>query len=537
MRRTAIHATLALCLGLTSLAAQAHDDPTGTPPEKLGDVAFANSCAPAVQATFERGVALLHSFWWEEGRKTFRAVLTQDPGCATAAWGIAAIDIGNPFAGGPTPAEAKEAKDAIAMGRAVGAKTERERGFIDAVAAYYDAYPDKPHWARLKVLSAAFERLAARFPNDDETQIFAALYLATTQAPTDKTYATTLRAAAVLEKQFAKHPNHPGVAHYLIHAYDYPALADKGVTAALCYAGIAPSAPHALHMPSHIFTRIGDWQKSVTANLRSVAAATVENEPTDRLHATDYLVYADLQLARDQDADKAMEAARAITRFPSGNRAPYYALAAMPARYVVERGAWAEAKSLQPSRNPFPYTTAMTYFARALGEARSGDPAAAEQDVRELARIVATLKAAKDEYWATEVEVQRLGGAAWISFAKGDRAAALALMRQAADMEDASDKNAVTPGRLMPARELLGDMLLESGQASEALTAYEASLTLDPKRFRTLYGAGLAAAQSGNPEKAQLYYGRLVAMVGDAAGRPELATARAYLARPWTHYA
>jgi tetratricopeptide (TPR) repeat protein len=529
MRHTAIYSTLALCLALTPLAALAHDDPVGTPPEKLGSVAFANSCAQSAQATFERGVALLHSFWWEEGRKTFRAALAQDPGCAIATWGIAAIDIGNPFAAGPTPAQAGEARDAIAKGRAIGAKTERERGYIDAIAAYYDSYPDKPHGARLKALSAAFERLAARFPDDDETQIFAALYLVSTQAPTDKTYAPTLRAAAVLEKQFAKHPDHPGVAHYLIHAYDYPALADKGVAAALCYALIAPSAPHALHMPSHIFTLTGDWRKSVTANLRSAAAATAEGDPTDRLHASDYLVYADLQLARDRDADNAIETAKRITRLPPG-RAPYYALAAMPARYVVERGAWSEAKNLQPAPNPFPYTVAMTYFARALGEARSGDPAAAEPDVRELARIVAALRAAKDEYWATEVEVQRLGAEAWTAFARGDRNGALGLMRQAADMEDASDKSAVTPGRLMPARELLGDMLLESGQAANALMAYEASLTLDPKRFRTLYGAGLAAAQSGDREKARLYYGRLVAMVGDAASRPELAKARAYLA-------
>ncbi len=525
----AIRMALAFCLALGPVAAFA-DEPTGKPPEKLGAVGFANSCASSVQATFERGVALLHSFWWDEGRKTFSAVLEQDPSCAIAAWGIAAIDIGNPFSVGPTPALAREAKDAVARGRAIGAKTERERGYIDAVSVYYDNYPSEPHRARLKALSQAFEKLAGRFLDDDEAQIFFALYLTATQAPTDKSYATTLKAAAILEKQFAKHPNHPGVAHYLIHAYDYAAIADKGIAAALCYADIAPSAPHALHMPSHIFTRIGAWQESAATNVRSAAAAAAQHDPESELHALDYLVYGDLQLARDRDIAPIAETASHVTGFPGNSRASRYAQAAIPARYVLERGAWAEAKGLLPNDSPYQYTTAMTYFARALGEARSGDPDAAEKDVQELANIVAALKAATDDYWATEVEVQRLGGAAWIAFAEGNRVAALKLMREAADMEDASDKSAVTPGRLMPSRELLGDMLLESGQPAEALTAYEASLTLDPKRFRTLYGAGAAAAQSGDREKARLYYGRLVAMVENAATRPETEKARAYLA-------
>ena len=530
MTHIIIRTAFALAIALVPISASA-DEPTGTPPEKFGAVAFANSCAPAVQTSFQRAVALLHSFWWEEGRKTFRKVLEQDPSCAIVAWGIAAVDIGNPFAVGPTPAQVKEAKDAIAEGRAIGAKTERERGYIDAIAAYYEGYPDQPHRARLKALADAFAALASRFPDDDETQIFSALYLTSTQLPTDKTYATTLKAAGILEQQFAKHPDHPGVAHYLIHAYDYAAIADKGAAAALCYADIAPSAPHALHMPSHIFTRVGAWQESVATNLRSAALAESEHEVGSQLHAMDYMAYADLQLARDADAVRVVETLGGIAAQPANNEAARYAVAAVPARYVVERGAWAEAKQLQPSANPaFKYTTAMTYFARALGEARSGDTSAAEADVAELAQIVAALKAAKSDYWATEVEVERLGGAAWIAFAKGERDAALKLMREAADMENASDKSAVTPGRLLPARELLGDMLLESGRPAEALAEYETSLTLDPKRFRSLYGAGRAAAEAGNRDKAQLYYGRLTEMVGTAAARPELDKARAYLA-------
>ena len=524
-----IGVALALGIALGPVSALAHD-PTGEPPEKLGAVNFANSCSAAVQPTLERAIALLHSFWWDEGRKTFRKVLEQDPACAIADWGIAAIDIGNPFSIGPTPAEAKEAKDAIAQGRAIGAKTERERGFIDAIAAYYDGYPDQLHHARLKALADAFGQLASRYPDDDEAQIFSAIYLVSTQSPADKSYGATLKAAGILEKQFAKHPDHPGVAHYLIHAYDYAPIADKGLTAALCYADIAPSAPHALHMPSHIFTRVGAWKESAATNVRSATLADAEHDFVGELHAMDYMVYADLQLARDKDAAAIAERARQITGYPPSAVAAYYALAAIPARYVVERDAWSEAKALDPAANKFKYTTAMTHFVRAVGEARSGDPAAAEKDIDALAGIVAALKGDKNDYWATEVEVQRLGAAAWVAFAKGDRDEALKLMRAAADMEDASDKSAVSPGRILPARELLGDMLMESGRPAEAVAEYEASLKHDPKRFRTLYGAGAAAVKAGDGAKARLYYGQLVALVGDGGPRPQLATARAYLA-------
>ncbi len=498
--------------------------------EKLGTVSFANSCSAAVQPQLQRSVALLHSFWWSEGDKAFREVLAQDPGCAIAAWGIAALAIGNPYATGATPEGAKRAQEAIAQGRAIGAKTERERGYIEAVGAYYDRFAERPHAARLRSMADAFEALAKQYPDDDETQIFSAIYLVSTQPPADKTFARAMQGAAILEAQFQRHRDHPGVAHYLIHAYDYPPIADKGLAAAMCYADIAPSAPHALHMPSHIFTRVGLWQESATTNRRASAAATGEAERSDRLHALDYLVYASLQLARDKDAAAALEEARQVTGAGATAGASVYARAAIPARYAIERGAWQEAAKLDdPDKSAFAYE-AIRYFGRALGAARSGNPAAAEKDLDQLRQIGDTLKAAKNDYWATEVEVQRLGIEAWVAFAKGQRDQALATMRTAADIEDKSEKHPVSPGRLIPARELLGDMLLESGRPAEALVEYEASQIRDPKRFRGYWGAGQAAAQAGNKEKAQFYFRHLVELAGTGDPRPETAKARGYLA-------
>jgi tetratricopeptide (TPR) repeat protein len=528
--KTRIHLAVSLLALSLATATAAWAQTTRKPPEQLGRVSFANSCAPAAQATFERAVALLHSFWWQEGEKAFREVLEREPTCAIATWGIATILIGNPFATGPTPAEAQRAQEAIERGRAIGAKTERERLFIEAVAAYYDRFADRPHGARIKSLSDAFEAVAKRFPEDDEAQIFSAIYLTATQSPADKTFASALRAAAILEAQFKKYPDHPGVAHYLIHAYDYPPIAEKGLTAAKRYAEIAPSAPHALHMPSHIFTRVGAWQESAATNERSAAVAQAENESNDRLHAMDYMAYAYLQLARDGDARRVLEEAPRVAGVNPMVRSSPYALAAIPARYALERSAWKEAAQLQPHASRFPFTEAMTHFARAVGAARSGDVAAAERDVQELVRLVEALKAAKDAYWAVEVEVQRLGGAAWVAYAQGNREEALTLMRAAADLEDKSEKAAVSPGRLVPARELLGDMLLESGRPGEALAEYEGAQVHDPNRYRSLYGAGQAAAQSGNRDKARHYFSKLMELAGSGDPRPEMEQARRYLA-------
>jgi Tfp pilus assembly protein PilF len=530
--RIALIFSLSFGLLAGATAGSAHE--TGVPPV-LGTVNFANSCEPQAQESLERGIAYLHSFTYALGEKAFNEALERDPTCAIAAWGIASLLINNPFSIGPTPEAARRAKDIIDRGLTMGAKTERERDFIKAIAAYYDHFDERLQRERIRSLSDAYETLAAENPNDDEAQIFNALYLTASQSPADKTFARALKAAAILESQFVKYPNHPGVAHYLIHTYDFPPLAQKGLPAALCYADIAPDAAHALHMPSHIFTRVGDWQKSIDTNRRSIAAASSAN-PGELLHALDYTVYAQLQLARDKDADAAVKETLDIAKGPSGSvstaiLAPLYAIAAIPARYALERDQWATAAGLpEPADSKLRYTEAMTLFARGIGAARSNHPDAAEKDLARLAAIVAALKLAKNDYWATEVEVQRLGVAAWIAFAQGKRDEGISLMRAAADMEDASEKAAVSPGRLLPARELLGDMLLESSRSNEALVAYETSLVNDPKRLRSFNGAAQAARAAGNADKTREYYGRMVEMADSTSERSGLVTARAFIA-------
>ena len=504
--------------------------PSAGAAEQVGKVEFRNSCSPAVQEKLLRGIAMLHSFYYTATQKAFEEVAAEDHSCAIAAWGYASILMANPLQGvGARPNDAERAQDAIAKGRTMGAKTRRERDYLEAVAAYYEDFANRTEHARQLARAKAYEALAAKYPDDDEAQIFYALYLAGTQLPTDQTYSAWLKAAAILEKQFAKHPDHPGVAHYLIHSYDAPPIAQQGLPAARLYAKIAPDAPHALHMPSHIFTRVGDWADSAATNRRSADSAKMSNEPDGVLHALDYMAYAELQLARDDDARRLLDEARTVTGL-SGAAAGPYALAAMPARYAVERGDWRAAANLYPSPGKFPYTEAMTHFARALGAARSGDPAAAQKDVERIAALRDALRAANNEYWANEVEVMRLSSQAWVALAQKNADEALGLMRRAADIEDKSEKNIVTPGRLLPARELLGDMLLETKRPAEALKEYQASQVREPNRYRGLYGAGLAASQSGDAAKAKQYFSRLVEMAGSGP-RPEIASARAYLAR------
>ena len=498
--------------------------------DQLGKVEFPNSCSPAVQEKLLRGIKMLHSFYYSATQKAFEDVAVEDNSCAIAAWGYASILMANPLQGvGASPKDAPRAQAAIDKGRQMGAKTERERDYLEAVAAYYEDFANRPERARQLARAKAYEGLAAKYPNDDEAQIFYALYLAGTQLASDQTYSAWLKAAGILEKQFAKHPDHPGVAHYLIHSYDAPPIAQQGMPAARLYARIAPDAPHALHMPSHIFTRVGAWADSAATNRRSADVAGKSNEPDQALHAMDYMSYAYLQLARDGEARKTWDEARTVTGL-TGIAAGPYALAAMPARYALERGDWRAAAKLVPSPSRYPFTEAMTHFARALGAARSGDPAAAEGDIDKIAALRDTLKAAKNDYWANEVEVMRLSSLAWAALAqkKGDEA--LALMRQAADTEDKSEKNIVTPGRILPARELLGDMLMELGRPAEALKEYEASQLREPNRYRGLYGAGQAAAQSGNRDKARHYFSKLVELAGSGDFRPEMEQARQYLA-------
>jgi hypothetical protein len=515
----------------TSVAALCHDEHMGHAGHgHVGTVNFSNSCAAAVQPDLARGVAMLHSFWFSAGEQVFRDVLAKDPACAIAYWGIASLLMWNPLSGvGPLPKDAEKAQAMIELARQIPAEP-RERAYIEAVGAYYQDWGNRPERARQEARAKAYEALAARYPDDDEAQIFSALYIAGTQSQADQTYSAYARAAAILESQFAKHPDHPGVAHYLIHSYDAPPLAARGLAAARLYAGIAPDAPHALHMPSHIFTRVGAWEDSASTNGRSYEAAIKGGELPEAYHASDYAVYADLQLARDAAALIAMENAFKVKPASASQVAVAYSSAAMPARYALERGDWLAAKQLTPTVGGLPYTEAITLFARAIGAARSGDVAAAEQDASDLGIRHQKLVDAGNAYWSREVEIQQRGVAGWIAFAHKNVENALRLMREAADLEDKNEKHIVTPGRILPARELLGDMLYETGQPALALKEYEASQQREPNRFRGYYGAARAAEAAGDRDKAAIYYGKLLTLAKSAdTERPELVRARAYL--------
>jgi len=516
---------------LAPALALSHDEP-GSYGGRLGKVSFPTSCDPKVQADFERAVAMLHSFWYNAGEETFRSILAKDPSCTITAWGHAAILMNNPLAGvGASAPNAKKAQDVIANARANPPRTQRERDYVEAVAAYYDDWANKPEKARQLARAKAFEALAAKYPDDDEAQIFSALYIAGTQSQADQTYAAYMRAVSILEPMFAKYPDHPGVAHYLIHSYDAPPIAAKGLTAARRYAGIAPDAPHALHMPSHIFTRVGAWDESIATNLRSAEAAGKGGDWPEAYHASDYAVYGYLQLARDADARKVMED---VLRHPYGDSpipAGGYAMSAMPARLALERHDWEAASRLEVIPNArLPYTEATTYFARAIGSARRGDAAAAEKDAEQLAAVQKKLEDAKNTYWATETEVQRLAVAGWIAQARGNAHEAEKLMRAAADLEDKNEKHIVTPGRMIPARELLGDLLLEQKRYDAALKEYQASQAREPNRYRNYAGSAMAAEGMGDRESATAYYRKLIELAGDAS-RPELTRAKAYVAQ------
>ncbi|HEV8110128.1 MAG TPA: hypothetical protein VGP97_21645 [Burkholderiales bacterium] len=498
-------------------AVSAHDDPkdaAGRPPEQLGKVSFPTSCDPKVQARFERGVALLHSFWFPEGRRAFLDVLEADPACSIAGWGLGVNRLLNPFGGQPAEKVLLEGQAAVDKALATSAKTQRERDYIEAIAALYTH--DRAPW-RERVLryENAMEALAQRYPEDKEAAIFYALALNTAADLNDKTYARQLKAAAILEPIFAAQPDHPGVAHYLIHSYDYPPIADKGLPAARKYAAIAPSAAHALHMPSHIFTRVGAWEDSIQTNRRAEETARKGNVPDDVLHAIDYQVYAALQLGRDAEAKRAIERGEAEVGRTERNSGAY-GLAASPARYAMERGDWKMAAALTPRASKYPYADAMTHFARAVGAARSGDAASAQKDVDELARLRDALATQKDPYWTGQVEIQRLAAQAWIELAQGRHEEALSLLRKSADLQDASEKASVTPGHLAPSRELLGEMLLELKQPSKALQEFEASGADNPNRLRGIRGAALAAAEAGETAKAKTYYARLAQLTRQA---------------------
>ncbi len=536
---------LTALLFLTSVsgvvAAQHQHEHAGTPPERLGTVHVETTCAASVQPTFDRAVALLHSFWFSAARDAFGAVLEKDPSCAIAYWGIGLTHYSNPFGGFRPPEALAKGRDAVAKGLALGPKSARERDYLSAVAELFRDFETRDARTRALAYEQAMARTAKAWPDDAEATIFYALALAHTAVPTDKTYANQLKAGALLEPLFAKQPDHPGLAHYIIHAYDVPPLAPKALAAARRYAQIAPSAPHALHMPSHTFTRVGAWDESIATNIASADAAKREGAATEQLHAMDYMVYAYLQSARDDAARRLVAAVDAIVgsvaSAPS-NAAPvpagYFAAAAMPARYVLERGAWSEAASLPVRPAQFAHVRAITHFARAIGSARAGDAGAAEAETRKLAELEAELTKAGEAYWAEQVALQRIVAGAWLSQARGDSAQAVRELRAAAEREDATEKSAVTPGPFVPARESLGDLLLVLEQPAEALAAYERNLTKEPNRLRTLFGAARAAEASGNREKARKYYEQVMSLCEktDTPDRAEVRAARAFLGEP-----
>jgi hypothetical protein len=509
----------------------------GSTQEKLGKVNFPTSCSPTAQQEFNRAVALLHSFYFDAAGKAFAAIAEKDPSCAMAYWGIAMNlrgPVGNPFAGAPSPQALKEGWAAIEKAKASGAKSQRERDWIAALELFYKDAETVDHRTRSVAYEKAMEQLVQRYPADREAAVFYALTLNVTALPTDKTYDQQLKAAAILEKVFAEQPEHPGVAHYLIHSYDYPPIAGRGLPAARRYASIAPSAPHAQHMPSHIFTRRGFWQESIASNRASAAAAT---DHLNHLHAMDYLAYAYLQGAQDREAKRVLDEVRALGKVKIEHFVSAYALAAIPSRYALERGQWAEAATLAlyPSEFPwsrFPQSEAILVFARALGAARSGNVTAAKDDLSKLQSFRDALASAKQGYWSEQVEIQWRIVSAWIARAEGKNEEAVRLLRAAAAAEDATEKHPVTPGPILPARELLGELLLELGEPKQALAAFEHSMTAEPNRFKGTYGAARAAERSGDMVKAKAYYAKLAEITKNAdTERPELREAKAFLAK------
>jgi tetratricopeptide (TPR) repeat protein len=500
--------------------------------EQLGKVTFPTSCDPKVQAQFERGVAMLHSYWFTEAGKVFDAVAKQDPNCVMAYWGYAVNLLGNSLSGPPSAKDAQAAWDALERARAIGAKTQRERDWIEALSAYYRDYDKVSLDDRLLAYTKAMEQMTQRYPDDFEAWAYYALTLQASAPKTDRTYADQLKSAAILEKLFKQNPQHPGVSHYLIHAYDYPPLADKGIEAARRYAGIAPAAPHARHMPSHIYSMVGLWEESIASNR---SALQVQK---DYYHAMDFMVYAHLQLAQDAKAKALIDEIYKIGRDDLLNKdnigtlGAYTALAVIPARYALERADWKGAATLPAVQTKRLVADSLIRFTRGLGMARIGDTGGAKREIEALQNIRAALEKAQDSYWAARSGEQILAISAWVALAEGAREQAVKLMRSAADGEDASVKHISMENRLYPMRELFGELLLEMGQAASALREFEAALKENPNRYRGLYGAARAAEAAGDRQKAEAYFAKFVAVSAKAdTDRPEIAQAKTFLAK------
>ena len=502
-------------------------------------VSFLTSCAPALRQDFNRAVALLHSFWFAQAIAAFDGVAAKDPSCAIAHWGVALSRWGNPFAGLRSPQQIELGRAAIQKAQATGSPTPRERALSPLPPSSSRAPTPSTQRARTLAYEQAMERVVRDFPGDMEARIFYALAVNQTALASDKQYSQQLKAAAILEPLFKEHPKHPGLAHYIIHAYDHPPLADKALPAARSYASLAPSVPHALHMPSHTFTRVGLWKESIETNRRSAEAARKENATAEELHAMDYQTYAYLQIAKDVDAQRMTDEARvAFGRLDSnatGAAAPgvagVYAAAAIPARYALERGAFAEAAAIAGSAKHLPlyrrdHALRARARRRALGKSTRPRPPISNS----LQPLRDALKKMQDAYWAEQVDIQRQIAIAWVTFAEGDKARGIELLRAAAAAEDATDKSAVSPGPLAPARELLGYMLLDADRAADALVEFEATIKKEPNRFRGIYGGARAAEAAGQRARAITLYKQLLQVASEPdANRPELQHARTFL--------
>ena len=515
MHKTVIATALTAFLAAQPVLAQ-------TAGKQLGKVHFETSCSPKAQKLFDSAMLYQHSFWYSASQQTFEDVLKANSKCGIAFWGIALSALRNPHVPPPTKNLAEGAA-AIEKGKALGAKTQRERDYIDALAVFYADHDKLDHRTRVQAYLKAMEGVAQRYPKDDEAQIGYAITLNVAASPADKTYANQLKGATLLEPIFKRKPQHPGVAHYLIHLYDYPPIAEKGLRAAKRYAKIAAAAPHAQHMPSHIYTRVGYWQDSIASNTTSARVAKASKEGHDQLHAMDYLVYAHLQLAQDKKARAVMDEMTGVAGFTETFIPGPYALAASPARHMVERSDWKGAADLQVRPSPLAHVQAVTHFARALGAARSGNAQAAKADIDKLAELRDKLQQAKDAYWSGIVDIQWQVANAWVLYAEGKHTEALAAMAAAAEAEDKTEKHPVTPGPLAPAREMYGTMLLDRGMAKEALAAFEATLKKEPNRLAAYVGATKAAIKVGDAGKAKQYRAKVNQQTKAAdSNRPEV---------------
>ncbi len=553
---TALLAPTVLALGFyrtSSIAAQEphqhqheHSD-KAEGAEKVGQVSFPVSCTSPAQKQFNRAVAWLHSFEYEEAEKVFTEVTFTDPKCSMGYWGIAMSNYHAIWAP-PTPAELKKGLSAIEKANSVGARTQRERDYIAAIELFYKDADKLDHRTRVFAYGDAMERLYRRYPSDREAGVFYALTLLSKgMLAGDKTYPNEKKAAQILNRVLVRQPQHPGVAHYLIHSYDYPALAPLALPAARSYAKIAPASAHAQHMPSHIFTRLGLWQEAIRSNLDANASAkafAARNHLTgtwdEGIHTMDYLAYAYLQGAQDKLAWGVLDEVYKIRKAEPETFKVAYAFAAIPARYALERRQWAEAAKLTFTRGPletfpwqrFRWAEAHIHFARAVGAARTGDLASARLEVKTLVEIRQALDGIKEGYdWAKQVDIERQIASAWLAYAEGKHEESLRLMRAAADLDDATDKHPVTPGNILPAREQLGELLLELNQPAEALQAFETSLRSAPNRFNGLYGAARANKLLADQKMAKAYYGRLLALCRQADSiRQDIEEAKAFLA-------